>query len=302
MSFTVLPLLIILGAIAVVLLTARARRPHRRLRMILACALLLLGALFFLHWERPCFRSGRQTAVTVPLPPTPPWLPPPVALEVPSSSKPPKVVARDTPIAIDLGDLDLSDLGGEWDAFLPELALHDGLLRISGDARYVQPPCEAHADPAAETPADLRAALSALTQRVLSEKLARYFDELVGRSSPALRIREVRDLHDSLKSLTVTQRAQVAKEAAQLHDIVTRYEVSISSGENATAEALRHYAIEAYVQPERILQLAQAKVPEVPRGAGRPPSTAALAAIGVIAAAGIILKLAARRHAGPRPQ
>lgn len=281
---------LVLAATVVFLLLVAVPGPSRKLRLVTVCALLMAGALVFVRWQSPKPHGDRQARARPARPAAPPPPAPPVAAALPE--------VPGAAIAIDLGDLNLPDLGAELRGIAPYVRLKNGALVIGGAAA---PQCES--EPAlrpatqAEATQQLDEAVVGLVERTLPERLSRYFDELVRKPSKTVQVQELRELRTTLKSLTAAQRERVAEEAAQLRDVVTSYQISISSDQHAAEQGLRHYALEAQLEPERILQIVKAKVPQAPRDMDTPFWTTALATLGIVVAAAIVLKLATRRSA-----
>jgi hypothetical protein len=284
-----LPWLVIAATVGFLLLVA-VPSPSRKLRLVTVCALFMAGGLVFVRWQSPKSHSDQQAPARPARPAAPPPPAPPVAAAVPD--------AAGAAIAIDLGDLNLPDLGAELRGIAPYVRLKNGALVISGDAA---PQCESElaSQPAADATVtqQLDEAVLALVERALPERLSRYFDELVKKPRKTVNVQELRDLRTTLKALSATQRQRVAEEAAQLRGVVTRYQISTSSDQHAEEQGLRHYAIQAQIQPERIVQLVRTTTAKASRDADAPFWTAALATLGIVVAAAIVLKLTTRRSA-----
>ncbi len=294
MSFlfgTALKLLLTTAAIVGVLLLVVGRGPARKLRVVLACVLLLAGGALLYRWPSGAMERPAEFA----LPPGPPG--PPVAPIPPAWGEGGEEECAPS-VAIDLGDLNLPELGDELrDTLEFGLRWEDGKVSLDGPGRlHVK---AGSASQPADTP-DLAGrageSVRALVERALPVRLSRYFDRLIEEPPPSAE--PLRDLRSQLQNLSETQRRRVAEEASRLRGLVERYRITALHDEHATSQGLRHYGVEAELLPEQIARLAAAEriVIRTDRARRASVGQVVLVTAGVIVAAAIVLKLATRRH------
>jgi hypothetical protein len=166
----------------------------------------------------------------------------------------------------------------------PHVQFKDGCLVV--DAKPPVAP-EAASQPAEGTAANEEAAPHATLRSEAAATLADYFDGLVHGTAP--RSSRLRELRASLSDLTAGQRRQIADEAFRLRGTALRPDDHDGS------------VAQARLKPDEIIQLIKTRLPKTrnpPEGSG---VAGALAAVGVVLAASLVLKRVTARAGARRP-
>ncbi len=267
-----LPQLAINVLIVALVLLVLVPGPNRRLRAMTACALFLVGGVLYFNWRS----SPRRTAA-----------PPPPVPELPA---PPPPAGPGGVIIADLADLEGLNLDVSVED-APRVRFKDGCIVVEGRAKppAVPEPTSQQTE-AGEAAGDEGRSVLASIRADIAEQFDEYFDGLVREAAPSSR--RLRELRTTLKGLSAEQRRQIAHEVAQLRSVLIQ-----EDGQDArSTQDARTTATQVRVKTDEIVRLARASIPKARSKAEGPGLAGAMVTIGILLAAGSVLKRATVRR------